>query len=184
MNSRWQITFIILNRFCILSKITSPPPPPPHLTDSSNWNWNQDCNRQVISIRDRWQIPLVMLNRFCILSKPLHPPFKKQFQTERNDKENLYLFYIIFNIPNVLLIKSCKLQLPVLLFLVLHKLLYQQIFIFKTFYNLIVWEKVFVTNLSFLPDLSKPPPLLRLQFTKRDESFFVDAPLLITNCMH
>ena len=115
-------------------------------------------------------LPIAMIGR-----KSIRVPWQRKSK---------HLFYIIFHNPNVLLIKSYKLQLPVLLFLVLHKLLYQQIFIFKTLYNLIVWEKVFVTNLSFLPDLSKPPPLLRLQFTKRDESFFVDAPLLITNCMH
>ena len=73
------------------------------------------------------------------------------------------LFYIVFEVLKVLLIKICKIQSLDLLFLVMLFLLAitSLDIIFHKFLELpstLSEKKNFVTNFSFLTDLLKPPP--------------------------
>ena len=83
-------------------------------------------------------------------------------------------FYIAFHDFKVLLIKSFKIQLPSLLFLVvLHQLLHQQVTIF--FYNFLfqIRKKDFCHEFSFSNGLTKTPsPLEWPKSTQCDESFY------------
>ena len=74
--------------------------------------------------------------------------------------------------------KSCKIQLPVLLFLVLHQFLYQKISFFYNFLELhsTLFEKDFVTGFPFLMDSPKPPTPLIAKSAKYDKSFLSILP--------
>ena len=74
--------------------------------------------------------------------------------------------------------KSYKMQLPVLLLLILHQFLYQQISFFTTFYNFILHylKKIFVASFSFLTDLPRPPLSHSVKCDKRFLSIFLQMP--------
>ena len=77
---------------------------------------------------------------------------------------NIALFYIIFKVLKVRLIKNCKIQLPVILFLAVS---FTSAYIIpcicnpfsqflQFFRNSFEFEKIFVTNFIFLMDSLKP----------------------------
>ena len=71
------------------------------------------------------------------------------------------IFYIVFQVLKVLLIKICKIQSLDLLFLVVFISFYISRYhfsqVFRTSFN-IIWKKDFLTNFPFLTASLKPPP--------------------------
>ena len=112
------------------------------------------------------QITLVTLNGFCPLSKPSTPlpALKGQHQdvwnTNQNLMKNTLLFYIVFQVLKVLLIKICKMSHQIIYFLLFYTSFYinRHHFsqIFRTSLN-IICKNIFVRNFPFLTDSLKPP---------------------------
>ena len=117
-------------------------------------------------LRDPQQITFIMVNRFWPLSKK---PFTHLFVTDNIKLDGMptkiklkiqACFTLYFKFWEGTSAKSYKIQLPVLLFLVSHQFLYQQIsFFLQLFKNFIQYylKKTFVTNFTFLTDSPKPP---------------------------
>ena len=77
-------------------------------------------------LRDCRQTTFVTLNGFCLFNKKKTPPplyvLNGQYQygsyIKQNQTKNTCLFYSIFQVLNVLLIKICKIEPPDLLFII------------------------------------------------------------------
>ena len=127
-------------------------------------------------LRDPQQITFIMVNRFWPLSKK---PFTHLFVTDNIKLDGMptkiklkiqACFTLYFKFWEGTSAKSYKIQLPVLLFLVSHQFLYQQISFFTTFQNFIqhYLKKIFVTNFN---GFTQPPNLLIAKSAKHDNSF-------------
>ena len=127
-------------------------------------------------LRDPQQITFIMLNRSWLLSKK---PFTLLFLTDNIKLNGMpakvklkiqACFTLYFKFWEGTSAKSYKIQLPVLLFLVSHQFLYQQISFFTTFQNFIqhYLKKIFVTNFN---GFTQPPNLLIAKSAKHDNSF-------------
>ena len=132
-------------------------------------------------LRDPQQITFIMLNRFWALSKkPNTSPSPHMVFLMHNIKLDgmptkiklkiQACFTLYFKFWEGTSAKSYKIQLPVLLFLVSHQFLYQQISFFTTFQNFIqhYLKKIFVTNFN---GFTQPPNLLIAKSAKHDNSF-------------
>ena len=122
-------------------------------------------------LRDPQQITFIMLNRFWALSKKsntspsphmvfLMHNIKLDGMPTKIKLKIQACFTLYFKFWEGTSAKSYKIQLPVLLFLVSHQFLYQQIsFFLQLFKNFIQYylKKTFVTNFTFLTDSPKPP---------------------------
>ena len=108
-------------------------------------------------LRDPQQITFIMLNRFWSLSKK---PFTSLFLTGNIKLDGMptkiklktqACFTLYFKFWEGNSVKSYKMQLPVLLFFVSHRFLYQQIAIFFNFLELhsTLSEKDFCRKFSF-----------------------------------
>ena len=103
-----------------------------------------------------------MLNGFCPLSEKKPTPWS--YRTIKMDRILTKLFYIVFQVLKVLLIKICKIQSLDLLFLVVFISFYISRYhfsqVFRTSFN--IWKKKdFHHKFSFLTDssLKFPHPL-------------------------
>ena len=125
---------------------------------------------------------LCPLNRFC-LSKNLFTPSPSLFLTNNIKLDGMptktkwkiqACFILYFKFFEGTSVKIYMVQLPVLLFLVLHQFLYQQI---SFFYNVLELhstlseKKVFVTNFSFPTNSPKPAISYCPKSAKCDKSF-------------
>ena len=114
-------------------------------------------------LKDLQQITFIMLNRLG--KKPFTPLFltdniKLDGMSTKITLKIQACFTLHFKFWEDTSVKSYKIQLPVLLFLVSHQFLYQQIsFFLQLFKNFIQYylKKTFVTNFTFLTDSPKPP---------------------------
>ena len=102
-----------------------------------------NSSERIQPLRDPRQITFIMLGRFWSLSKK---PFTSLFLTDSIKLDGIptkiklkiqTCFMLYFKFWEGTSVKSYKMQLPVLLFLVLYQFLYQQISLFTTFYNFI-----------------------------------------------
>ena len=98
-------------------------------------------------LRDCWQITFVTPDGFCLLSNKNPTPL---FLTDniKTDRILSKIFYIVFQVLKVLLIKICKIQSLDLLFLVVFISFYISRYhfsqVFRTSFN-IIWKKIFLT---------------------------------------
>ena len=114
-------------------------------------------------LKDLQQITFIMLNRLG--KKPFTPLFltdniKLDGMSTKITLKIQACFTLHFKFWEDTSVKSYKIQLPVLLFLVSDQFLYQQIsFFLQLFKNFIQYylKKTFVTNFTFLTDSPKPP---------------------------
>ena len=77
--------------------------------------------------------------------------------------KNTYLFYIVFQVLKVLLIKICKVQPPCLLFLFVFILTSAGTHKFLELHSKISEKKMFSSRIFFLTDLLRPPHPLKCQ---------------------
>ena len=125
----------------------------------SKLNFNFDDIRTYFLqvLRDCRQITFVTLNGFCQLTKTPTPLFL--MDNIKMDRILTKIFYIVFQVLKVLLIKICKIQSLDLLFLVVFISFYISRYhfsqVFRTSFN-IIWKKIFVTNFPFLTDSLNP----------------------------
>ena len=111
------------------------------------------------SQRDSQQISFIITFGFCSLSKKSKKPFTPLLLTDNIKLDGLPTkiklkiqgcFTLYFNLWEGTSVKSYKIQLPVLLFVVSHQFLYQQIslflHLFRTSFN-ILWKRFFIANL-------------------------------------
>ena len=124
-------------------------------------------------LKDLQQITFIMLNRLG--KKPFTPLFltdniKLDGMSTKITLKIQACFTLHFKFWEDTSVKSYKIQLPVLLFLVSHQFLYQQISFFTTFQNFIqhYLKKIFVTNFN---GFTQPPNLLIAKSAKHDNSF-------------
>ena len=102
-------------------------------------------------LRDCWQITFVTPDGFCLLSNKNPTPL---FLTDniKTDRILSKIFYIVFQVLKVLLIKICKIQSLDLLFLVVFISFsisrYHFLQVFRTSFN-IIWKKDFRHKFSF-----------------------------------
>ena len=122
-------------------------------------------------LRDPQQINFIMLKRFWSLSKK---PFTPLFLTNNIKLDGIstkiklkvqVCFTLYFRFWEDNSVKSYKMQLPVLLYFVLHQFLYQQraffLQLFRTSFN-IIW-KIFCRKFFFLNWFTLTPHLLNTQ---------------------
>ena len=114
-----------------------------------NFNFHDVRTYFLQVLTDCRQITFFTLNGFCLLSKKTHPLIlMDNIKMDRIIK----IFYILFQVLKVLLIKICKIQSLDLLFLVVFISFYISRYhfsqVFRTSFN-IIWKKIFVTNFFF-----------------------------------
>ena len=127
-------------------------------------------------LRDPQQITFIMLNRFWALSKkPNIPPSPHMVFLMHNIKLDgmptkiklkiQACFTLYFKFWEGTSVKSYEIQLPVLLFLVLHQFLYQQISFFYNFLQLhsTLSKKDFCRKFSFFNGFTQTPHPLNSQ---------------------
>ena len=116
-------------------------------------------------LRDPQQITFIMLNRSWLLSKK---PFTLLFLTDNIKLNGMpakvklkiqACFTLYFKFWEGTSVKSFKIELPVLLFLVSHQFLYQQISFFYNFLELqsTLIEKDFCCEFSFFNGFTQTP---------------------------
>ena len=135
-------------------------------------------------LRDPQQITFIMVNRFWPLSKK---PFTHLFVTDNIKLDGMptkiklkiqACFTLYFKFWEGTSVKSYEIQLPVLLFLVLHQFLYQQISFFYNFLELhsTLPEKDFRRKFSFFNGFTQTSPPKWPKSAKRDKSFYWQNP--------
>ena len=109
-------------------------------------------------LRDCRQITFVTLNGFCQLTKTPTPLFL--MDNIKMDRILTKIFYIVFQVLKVLLIKICKIQSLDLLFLVVFISFYISRYhfsqVFRTSFN-IIWKKDFRHKFSFFNRFTQTP---------------------------
>ena len=108
------------------------------------------------------------------------PPPVANGQNIKMDRILTKIFYIVFQVLKVLLIKMCKIKSLDLLFLLVFISFYISRYhfsqVFRTSFN-IIWEKIFVTNFPFLMDsLKLLYTLIAPKSTKHDKCFWSILP--------
>ena len=125
---------------------------------NSTWFFLDHPCKLPIIFRDCQQITFVTLNRFCPLSKPQGPLFlMDNIMMERIPTKIKWkmLFYTVFQVLKLLLMKNCKIQPPDLSFLVVFISCYISRYhlshIFKTSFNIhrIIDFCYFLSNVYF-----------------------------------
>ena len=127
----------------------------------SKLNFNFDDIRTYFLqvLRDCWQITFATPNGFCLLSNKNPTPL---FLTDniKTDRILSKIFYIVFQVLKVLLIKICKIQSLDLLFLVVFISFYISRYhfsqVFRTSFN-IIWKKDFRHKFSFFNRFTQTP---------------------------
>ena len=122
-------------------------------------------------LRDPQQITFIMVNRFWPLSKK---PFTHLFVTDNIKLDGMptkiklkiqACFTLYFKFWEGTSVKSYKIQLPVLLFLVSHQFLYQQVSLFYNFleHHSTLSEKDFCCKFFFFNEFSQTAHPLNIQ---------------------